>query len=1216
AEFDELLAALAGEDSAFIALDTEFPGFLCEDHLAAHLDLRYWALRENCDLLNPIQLGLAVADKDGLGLGVWTFNLWFDLTTDLHTGESVSFLTAAGVDFPRHAIEGIDPSVLAWKLGASPLLGSHSNSPEWVTFAGWYDWGYLVKLLTGRPMPADLASYEKILSWFCPKKHELRDSLPRGSLDSLLATYSLPRCGSAHTAGSDAVGTLELFFHVRALLADSQQLHSSPTGGRANGHVSASLASPRDQRSSVGKSSATSSTSSSSAGKASPKVDSYEKSNSSEAKLRAGASDAKLEGLEGLLLLLSQGEDGVGCCFRTQGLQIQLVPVEPAPGVAIAVRIAPLVAFADALQEVEVRILSLAIAPCFSDLAHRLENFQPQGVGVVQDSRADAYAELEQGGDPLGHEHGYAPLLSPLPWHRGNVEAEGLALAGSARLAGFADANKESAHPRCTEKFGLSWRTVGSMHRYMPRNSGEDEEALNFREGSLEQQKPRTLEAIELSKRLFTDPDFAVPKPDLRSPSLKWCRPGEISYHDGHELLRQEWQLFRGSARGEDVQPGRLRNSWLTSCLSALADFQGGRLLRQLLPGQQKVSPVGVYLVRLCLGGSWQDVLVDDLFPCQPAEHADPSQSTGRAAAQDSNNKNNNKNKHSNNNTNNNYNNNYNNNNSNNHNNYNNNNSKSNNNNYDYDYNNGAGRIVSRLRQEQHHHHQQQQQQQQQEQQQQQNKQGGGAAMNRFLATPWSGTAADPSRLAAKSHVQLLHCSTRRCQLWASVIEKAFAKACGSYDALASGTCDEALSVLTGWPCTVIHFSREDFDADMLWHALIEGRVDKFLMTCSSADRNDRYQTGLVPSHAYSLLDVTDTRDQNGSRLQLLKLGDPHFHVKRRGAWSDTSHSWPPELRRQLRVSDAAAAGIFFLELSEFLQWFDNCTICRVRDDWTRVDLTTELAGNRVPSEGWVLQVTQPTQCAICLTQPELCTRRHPLQCLGFVLFFFDSATGGARVVASANLHCRAASVDDCCLTPGQLYYLLPLCRPSVRSLPVVCSCSSSRPVVVSQRSFEQSVVQVAWAAFIKCRGSKEASGEVATGGQLSLFGFMSVRNDSEDLRVFVAKTSDGAVVALAENHGLADISVELGFHQSHQRGWRFSRDGPVTCDRVQPGSAQLLQLALPEASWSRAPSFEIRRLRPSQPWHSPALSLDPTGFHQPFQLLPHRVEDAVLIRA
>ncbi|CAE8662576.1 unnamed protein product, partial [Polarella glacialis] len=427
-----------------------------------------------------------------------------------------------------------------------------------------------------------------------------------------------------------------------------------------------------------------------------------------------------------------------------------------------------------------------------------------------------------------------------------------------------------------------------------------------------------------------------------------------------------------------------------------------------------------------------------------------------------------------------------------------------------------------------------------------------------------------------------LHCSTRRCQLWASVIEKAFAKACGSYEALASGTCDEALSVLTGWPCTVIHFSREDFDADMLWHALIEGRVDKFLMTCSSADRNDRYQTGLKPSHAYSLLDVTDTRDQNGSRLQLLKLGDPHFHIKRRGAWSDTSHSWPPELRRQLRVSDAAAAGIFFLELSEFLQWFDNCTICRVRDDWTRVDLTTELAGNRVPSEGWVLQVTQPTQCAICLTQPELCTRRQPLQCLGFVLFFFDSATGGARVVASANLHCRAASVDDCWLTPGQLYYLLPLCRPSVRSLPVLCSCSSSRPVVVSQRSFEQSVVQVAWAAFIKCRGSKEASGEAATGGQLSLFGFMSVRNDSEDLRVFVAKTSDGAVVALAENHGLADISVELGFHQSHQRGLRFSRDGPVTCDRVQPGRAQLLQLALPEASWSRAPSFEIRRLRPS----------------------------------
>lgn len=30
--------------------------------------------------------------------------------------ESVLFLQAAGVDFPRHAVEGIDPQQLAWKL--------------------------------------------------------------------------------------------------------------------------------------------------------------------------------------------------------------------------------------------------------------------------------------------------------------------------------------------------------------------------------------------------------------------------------------------------------------------------------------------------------------------------------------------------------------------------------------------------------------------------------------------------------------------------------------------------------------------------------------------------------------------------------------------------------------------------------------------------------------------------------------------------------------------------------------------------------------------------------------------------------------------------------------------------------------------------------------------------------------------------------------------
>jgi len=214
AEFDELLNAVARERSPVLALDTEFPGFLREDLPHASRTARYRTLRQNVDHLRPIQVGVAVGGPGGALHGTWTFNLWFDLSTEWYTEQSVWFLSAAGVDFPRHAVEGIDPDTLAWRLTSSPLLGGHMASPQWVTFAGWYDWGYVLKLLTGQALPSNLYSYERLLDAICPVRFELRDHLPRGSLDGLLGPHGVERCGRAHTAGSDALATLELFWRI------------------------------------------------------------------------------------------------------------------------------------------------------------------------------------------------------------------------------------------------------------------------------------------------------------------------------------------------------------------------------------------------------------------------------------------------------------------------------------------------------------------------------------------------------------------------------------------------------------------------------------------------------------------------------------------------------------------------------------------------------------------------------------------------------------------------------------------------------------------------------------------------------------------------------------------------------------------------------------------------------------------------------------------
>mmetsp|Transcript_9555 Transcript_9555/g.24966 ORF Transcript_9555/g.24966 Transcript_9555/m.24966 type:complete len:463 (-) Transcript_9555:74-1462(-) len=216
AEFDYFLAACrAGPAPVTLALDTEFPGFLFEDPVWAHRHARYENLRKNVGELQPIQVGIAAASADGALLGAWCFNLSFDLARSRYSQPSVEFLMAAGLDFPRLAAEGICASKLSHRLGLMPFFSKPRAS--WVTFSGLYDWAYFLKLLMGGPLPSNVHDFEYALELLCPLRSELRDWLPRGSLDRLLLEHQVPRHGTAHTAGSDALGTLELFLHILAI---------------------------------------------------------------------------------------------------------------------------------------------------------------------------------------------------------------------------------------------------------------------------------------------------------------------------------------------------------------------------------------------------------------------------------------------------------------------------------------------------------------------------------------------------------------------------------------------------------------------------------------------------------------------------------------------------------------------------------------------------------------------------------------------------------------------------------------------------------------------------------------------------------------------------------------------------------------------------------------------------------------------------------------
>ncbi|KAL3893250.1 MAG: hypothetical protein SGPRY_014360, partial [Prymnesium sp.] len=100
---------------------------------------------------------------------------------------------------------------------------------------------------------------------------------------------------------------------------------------------------------------------------------------------------------------------------------------------------------------------------------------------------------------------------------------------------------------------------------------------------------------------------------------------------------------------------------------------------------------------------------------------------------------------------------------------------------------------------------------------------------------------------------------------WVSLVEKAFAKMYMNCESLESGSTDEALETLTGFPTTRmklqgLHLSRDKALRDKLWEELVSALRAGFLCTATVDGSNTvkAEKMRLVPEHAYSLIGVDE----------------------------------------------------------------------------------------------------------------------------------------------------------------------------------------------------------------------------------------------------------------------------------------------------------------------------------------------------------------------
>ena len=220
-------------------------------------------------------------------------------------------------------------------------------------------------------------------------------------------------------------------------------------------------------------------------------------------------------------------------------------------------------------------------------------------------------------------------------------------------------------------------------------------------------------------------------------------------------------------------------------------------------------------------------------------------------------------------------------------------------------------------------------------------------------------------------------------EMWVQILEKAWAKVCGSYEQSENGTCLEAFNNIDATPCR--EFYMKDIEKndlkEYLWDILREAERKRYVVTCD-VDSTQRGKPdvikdfGLCDFHSYSLMKVAAVplkKDNPRSQKRfMLQLRNPWGTKEWLGPWSDYSKTWerykyPDEkLRRREDKEDrpvvsagtlgAADDGRFWITFKDLFYFFNKITVNFTNDKY----YVTTLADKGIDEKFGVVRMKIP----------------------------------------------------------------------------------------------------------------------------------------------------------------------------------------------------------------------------------------------------------------
>ncbi|XP_029352382.1 calpain-3b isoform X5 [Echeneis naucrates] len=164
--------------------------------------------------------------------------------------------------------------------------------------------------------------------------------------------------------------------------------------------------------------------------------------------------------------------------------------------------------------------------------------------------------------------------------------------------------------------------------------------------------------------------------------------------------------------------------------------------------------------------------------------------------------------------------------------------------------------------------------------------------------------------------------SFRENEFWSALLEKAYAKLHGSYEALKGGNTLEAMEDFTGGVTEFFELS----EAPKELYKILRKALDRgSLMGCSidvasASEMETRTKEGLVRGHAYSITGLEECDEvEKDSSIRLIRLRNPWGWVLWKGPWSANSKEWST-----ISTGDKNNLIKQTVEMSEFWMSFDD----------------------------------------------------------------------------------------------------------------------------------------------------------------------------------------------------------------------------------------------------------------------------------------------------